>query len=164
MSQAKDEKLTLKQLQFIKYYFECNGNATEAARQAKYKGNDTTLQVIGSENLRKPLILAAIERIKEKNGLTEDRLLQKHMQLLDAKRTQACDVYVKNKNGKWVVNENSNDFIEVDDNNVQLGALRLAYEINGKLKNKTEHSLEITITKEEVDARVSRIREALKIS
>jgi hypothetical protein len=154
-----DTKLTLKQAKFIKYYFECNGNASEAARKAGYKKD-----VSGRENLQNPTILAAIERIKEKNGLTEERLLEKHVQLLDAKRIQACDVYVKNANGRWVVNKNSNDFIEVDDFNVQLGALKLAYDINGKLKQKVKHSDEITLTNDERNARINRLREILRIT
>lgn len=133
-----EKKLTLKQTKFIKYYFENGGNATQAARSAGYKGNNKTLGVVGEENLKKPYIRAAIERIKKKNGLTEELLLQKHVQLLNAKRVQSCDVYLKDENGKFVANENSNDFIEVDDNNVQLGALKLAYELEGKLKQKVE--------------------------
>lgn len=157
-----EKKLTLKQTKFIKYYFECGGNATEAARKAGYKGNQRTLGVVGGENLRKPYIIAAIEEIKKKNGLTEELLLQKHLQLLNAKRTQSCDVHIKNENGKWVANENSNDFIEVDDNNVQLGALKLAYELEGKLKQKLEVSGEGLGTKiviiRDVNAKPERIR------
>ena len=47
--------LTPKQKAFADYYIEL-GNATEAARRAKYKGNDVTLAAVGSENLRKPQI------------------------------------------------------------------------------------------------------------
>ncbi len=36
-------------------------NATEAARRAGYKGNDHTLQVVGYENLMKPVIKAEID-------------------------------------------------------------------------------------------------------
>ena len=39
--------LTLKQKAFADYYIEF-GNATEAARQAGYKGNDVTLAAVGS--------------------------------------------------------------------------------------------------------------------
>ena len=162
-----EKKLTLKQTKFIKYYFENGGNATQAARQAGYKGNDQTLCVVGGENLRKPFILAAIEEIKKKNGLTEELLLQKHLQLLNAKRTQSCDVHIKNENGKWVANENSNDFIEVDDNNVQLGALKLAYELEGKLKQKLEVvggglGTKIILIRN-VDAKPERIRDKAQV-
>lgn len=52
--------LTLKQRRFLRAYLE-TGNATEAARQAGYKGSDDTLAALGSRNLRKPAIAAAIE-------------------------------------------------------------------------------------------------------
>lgn len=60
MSDA-DTKLTHKQSLFVSAYIGvANGNATEAARIAGYAGNDKTLSVVGSENLDKPNIAAAI--------------------------------------------------------------------------------------------------------
>lgn len=57
-------ELTDKQMAFCVWY--CAGavnmNATEAARRAGYKGSDTTLSSVGSENLTKPLIRAEIDR------------------------------------------------------------------------------------------------------
>lgn len=54
-------KLTPKQLAFIDAYMgEARGNATEAARIAGYKGNGRALQVMGAQNLSKPIIAAAI--------------------------------------------------------------------------------------------------------
>lgn len=37
-------------------------NATEAARRAGYAGNDRTLSAVGTENLGKPVIRAAIDK------------------------------------------------------------------------------------------------------
>ena len=51
--------MTPKQKAFADYYIKL-GNATEAAREAKYKGDDATLASIGWENLRKPEISAYI--------------------------------------------------------------------------------------------------------
>jgi len=51
------KKLTVKQQRFVDCY---DGNATEAARQAGYKGNDVTLGQVGAENLKKPQIKEAI--------------------------------------------------------------------------------------------------------
>lgn len=51
--------LTAKQSLFVNHYL-ATFNATEAARRAGYNGNDATLAVIGSENLRKPKIAAEI--------------------------------------------------------------------------------------------------------
>ena len=50
--------LTPKQQAFVDAY---NGNGTDAARKAGYKGNDATLSQVASENLRKPEVLAAIQ-------------------------------------------------------------------------------------------------------
>ena len=47
--------MTPKQKAFADYYIE-TGNKTEAARRAKYKGDDATLATVGWENLRKPEI------------------------------------------------------------------------------------------------------------
>lgn len=55
-------KLTLKQEKFCIEYVKNGGNATAAARDAGYKGNDNTLSSVGDENLRKPAI---IDRLKE---------------------------------------------------------------------------------------------------
>ena len=52
-------ELTLKQQRFVTEYL-ATGNATEAARRAGYKGNNRTLQVVGSENLSKPIIRKVI--------------------------------------------------------------------------------------------------------
>ena len=40
-----------------------------------------------------------------------------------------------NENGKWIVQEEMNDFIEVPDRYIQLGALKLAYQVGGKMKD-----------------------------
>lgn len=56
-------KLTEKQKRFVDYYIE-TGNKTEAAKRAGY--SEKTAASIGDENLRKPVIKAAIEgRLKE---------------------------------------------------------------------------------------------------
>jgi len=58
---AKKRKLTDKQKLFVEYYLQ-SWNATQASRKAGYKGNYTTLQSVGSENLRKPLIREEIQK------------------------------------------------------------------------------------------------------
>ena len=54
-------KPTLKQLAFVRAYIINNGNATDASRESGYKGNDKTLQSIGTENLSKPVIKKILE-------------------------------------------------------------------------------------------------------
>lgn len=61
---AKPRPLTNKQLAFCIWYVSgaVNLNATEAASRAGYKGNRHQLQVIGAENLSKPVIRAEIDK------------------------------------------------------------------------------------------------------
>lgn len=67
-------KLTGKQRAFVNHYIICL-NATEAAKKAGYKGNYDTLRSVGSENLAKPNIIAAIEQRMKKLTLTADETL-----------------------------------------------------------------------------------------
>ena len=139
MSTEKKKKLTLKQTLFIKYYFEQNGNGTQAARLAGYKGTENSIRVIAHNNLTKDNIMEAIARIYKINGLTDENLLKKHIQLLNAQREFVIgDVKCKSP-----------------DNGIQLGALKLAYEVNGKLVKKVEVKI---LTKEERYARINRLR------
>lgn len=55
--------LTPKQQRFVDAY---DGNGTDAARKAGYKGNDVTLAAVASENLRKPQVAAAIRARESK--------------------------------------------------------------------------------------------------
>lgn len=59
----RPRQITRKQMGFAVWYCSevVNMNATEAARRAGYKGNDHTLQVIGYENLLKPVVKAEID-------------------------------------------------------------------------------------------------------
>lgn len=66
--------LTTKQRLFVEAYLATN-NATEAARRAKYKGNDETLASVGKENLRKPQIAALINQRVESAIITADEVL-----------------------------------------------------------------------------------------
>ena len=60
----RERRMTNRQSAFSVWYVseECNLNATEAAARAGYKGNRHTLQVIGAENLLKPVIAQDIKR------------------------------------------------------------------------------------------------------
>jgi phage terminase small subunit len=60
------EGLTGKQQAFINAYLSNGFNATEAAREAGYEGNDNVLGVTGHENLRNPKIASIVqERLNE---------------------------------------------------------------------------------------------------
>lgn len=59
----RPRQITRKQMSFCVWYCSdvVNMNATEAARRAGYKGNDKTLQVVGAQNLLKPIVKAEID-------------------------------------------------------------------------------------------------------
>lgn len=97
------KKLTEKQRRFVEAYMgRAQGNATEAARLAGYKGSDKTLRVVGSENLTKPYVFAAIQdRVKE-DPLVYDRkgLMAWWSQMMsgaekDADRLRASELLAK---------------------------------------------------------------------
>lgn len=63
---AKDEYgLTPKQRAFCDYYIANHGNATQAAKDAGYKGNYKTLDAMARENLAKPRIIAYLDFISK---------------------------------------------------------------------------------------------------
>lgn len=70
-------KLTEKQRRFVDYYIE-TGNKTEAAKRAGY--SEKTAASIGDENLRKPVIRAAIDarlrELEEKRIAKADEVMQ----------------------------------------------------------------------------------------
>ena len=73
--------LTAKQKRFVEFY---DGNGTETARKAGYKGNDNTLNQVAIENLRKPMILEAIEK-RESERLSEGILDREKRQVFWSK-------------------------------------------------------------------------------
>jgi phage terminase small subunit len=75
-SHKTDAKLTAKQQLFCEFYIgAANGNATESARLAGYKGSDETLRAIGSQNLTKHNISDACRERVNEAGLDADKVL-----------------------------------------------------------------------------------------
>lgn len=68
--------MTPKQQIFVNEYLKC-WNATEAARRAKYQGNDATLAQVGAENLRKPYIAEIIQTRLKENAMSADEVLSR---------------------------------------------------------------------------------------
>lgn len=83
-------KLTLKQRAFVEHYIITN-NATEAAKRAGYSVR--TAKSMGSENLSKPAIQAALSsRLEEahaKNVATADEVLQTLTKIMRGETTSA---------------------------------------------------------------------------
>jgi len=79
MQPTEDRELTLKQKLFVEAYVSSDGNLTEAARKAGYKGNN--LNKVASELKTKPNVKKAIDeltakKIKELN-VTKEYVLRK---------------------------------------------------------------------------------------
>lgn len=81
-----NDDLTIKQRLFVEHYLSCF-NASEAARRAGYSRD--TAAVIGSENLRKPNIAAAIQEGFAKRAMPADEVLAR---LADIARSDARDL------------------------------------------------------------------------
>jgi hypothetical protein len=74
--------LTGKQLAWIDAYIgEARFNGTKAARLAGYSGTDSVLAVTAAENLKKPKIVAELERRLKSRGLTADAILAEFSQI-----------------------------------------------------------------------------------
>ena len=105
----EDLKITLKQRKFLKYYLE-SGNASDAARKAGYK-ND----VSGRENIQKPTIQHAFQKLMDQKGLSDGMLLDVLAAGLQAKKGDS----------------------EFPDQAVRKGYLEIAF----KLKERTQEAL-----------------------
>lgn len=138
---------------------------TEAAMRVYDCKNRLVAAVIASQNLIKLNISMA--DLLNRMGITDEEDVNDLKRLRKAQKLQSCNVFVKkDKDGKYTINENSNDFIEVDDGNIQIKALELTCKLKGNLKNRLELSGELKTTEEkitklddtELDAILQRIR------
>lgn len=68
-------ELTGKQQIFVDSYLSNGFNATEAARQAGYKGNDNALAVQGYENLRNPKIATIVQERLNESAMSANEVL-----------------------------------------------------------------------------------------
>jgi len=69
-ARLKQAHLSRKQERFIREFDACNGNATEAAKRAGYKGNRSTLGVTGNRDLLKnPKVRAALAVLEAQNAV-----------------------------------------------------------------------------------------------
>lgn len=111
---------------------------TEAADRIYDCKDRQVASVIASQNLRK-LKFSLKDIIERVAGMSDEDDLNHLVRLKTAQKIHACDIHIK-KDGKsgYKINKNSNDFIEVDDNNVQLSAVKLSVQLKGHLKEKVE--------------------------
>lgn len=68
------KKLTAKQSVFVREYVKC-WNGAEAARRAKYTGNENTIKSIACENLAKPYVKEAVAAELERLAIGKEKVL-----------------------------------------------------------------------------------------
>jgi len=136
--------LTYKQRIFRSELFK-TFNPTEAAMKAYDCKNKNVAAVIASQNLKKLNISFA--DLMERMGLTDEEDIKDLMRMRKATKQISCNIYIK-KNGEMKgADGNSLDFIEVDDNQIQLKALELTMKLKGHLRDKVEHDVTFTMNK-----------------
>jgi phage terminase small subunit len=80
----KTKRLSLKQKNFAKEFVE-TGNATEAAMRAYPCKTRQSAGVVGFDALRKPAVAQEVERLLDKKEITDDFMLQRLKEGMDAK-------------------------------------------------------------------------------
>ncbi len=102
-------------------------NAAIAAGYSEH----TATKACRIENGVKGSIIEALEQ----QGFTDKFISEYIEKALKATRFQSCDVYVdKDEDGNYKLNENSNDFMEVEDWNARHKFMATLLTLQGKLK------------------------------
>lgn len=70
-------ELTLLQWKWLYFLPQTNGNATEAARLAGYRGNDNVLRVRGAKNMANPAIKEELQKILRKTAMEAEEVLER---------------------------------------------------------------------------------------
>lgn len=120
-------------------------NVYNAARAAGYSESMARGKACRLDKSAKVSMEDALDRA----GLTDAAISQELARIAKgATRLHACDVYVqKEADGSFKINENSNDFIEIPDEQARVKALELAAKLKGRLLNKVELSGELKTPK-----------------
>jgi phage terminase small subunit len=129
--QSLDDGLTEKQRRFVDAYIgDARFNATEAAQIAGYAGDRNTLHAMGSENLRKPTILAYM-RARAMAVMSTHELMEQLAQVIRRDEMEYAQEY-RNKLGHVVA-------VRIDLNG-KVKAIELMMKAHGMLTEKVEHS------------------------
>lgn len=143
-----EEKLNIKQQQFLDEYIKC-GNATKAYMKVYKLKNEDSAASAAWRLLRNVEISDLKKRQLEKAGLTHDKIFSKIHELLDATKPIACNIYIKKGSDPAEQLKDADgvtkDFIEVADNATQVNAAKLAAQIAGALKNDDEEEATIPV-------------------
>jgi phage terminase small subunit len=142
---AEQHDLTPKQRAFVLAYLE-TGNGVESARRAGYKGNDNTLHVTASENLRKPMIRAALaarrKPVEQARIAEAEEVLGRITEVLrtpglkPSDTLKAADLLGK-RYGLWVTRVEVKD-TTYDDSDLEGLSTEDLYQLLGKLRAEKE--------------------------
>ena len=116
-----------------KQYIASGFNQTEMAN--RLGRNPSTI----CRNVDRLPVRNALQQAFRKIGISTRYKAKKFKELLEAKKIQDCDIFVKDENGKLKVNRNSNDFIEVEDNTTRVATLRLLCQVEGDVDKENGH-------------------------
>lgn len=151
-------KLRKKQREFVKHYVENGENGTKAVIDAGYDvKSEKVAQVIGSENLSKPMIVEAIEAKKKTiaDSIPDELLIEKHTALLNKTEKRL-------KNNMTTGEIDVIDTGEIDPQAVAKG-LDLAYKLKGSFApDKIDLSSELKTSDETLSDIADRVAEELK--
>jgi hypothetical protein len=101
----------------------------QAAIDAGYSPKTADSQA--SQILKEPKVIATIQDMMDKAGLSNEKLLEKHVELLNATKTISC------VSGKEA-GSGSVDFVDVPDYQTQFKALEASYKLKGAFVEKKE--------------------------
>jgi hypothetical protein len=91
---GKTYTMTLKEQAFCDYYLQFQGNGVDAVFEAGYKAHDRKVAAqIAFDNLRKPNLMAYIDKLLVDYGFTDDNVEKQHLFVLN----QFADLQAKNK-------------------------------------------------------------------
>ena len=108
MPLPKKKKLTVKQQRFVDFY---DGNATDAARKAGYKGNPHSIEQVGFENLRKPEIVKAL-RLREKKAINPNIMSREERQTFWTKMIETSERDSDKLRASELLGKSEGDFLD----------------------------------------------------
>ena len=115
---------------------------TQAAIAAGYSARSA--RSVASDTLAKPNVRTALERLMDKQGLTETALLQPIKDGLTAQRVLSARVIIKSDDPTVqteTANTRTDDFIETPDHLVRLKASEQGWKLRGKLLQQVQQTV-----------------------
>ena len=144
----KIRKLSLRERKLIKNLMNpaCK-TLKEAGIKAGYSKKYTSRVI--SKKLTKIDFVSNFHKILEKSGLTDKRLSEKFKELLEAKKVISANIINSNGEGLKDANSMTKDFIEVNDNDIQLRTATVISKLKGHFM-KVESGLNLEINDKKI--------------